>query len=79
LDILHYWQDRSYYIKGSALFSHVLGTKEKILATQTAFEHLFQRPNGTEFQLDGNRTSLTGTGGTLRIGKSGGFGILTPA
>ncbi len=74
IDLLHYWQNRTYYVKGSAIFSHVAGSKEKIAATQTAFEHLFQRPNGSELNYDPNRTSLTGTGGTLRIGKSGGKG-----
>lgn len=74
LDILHYWKNRTYYVKGSAIFSHVTGSKQKIYDTQTAFEHLFQRPNGSEFSLDENRTSLTGNGGTVRIGKSGGNG-----
>lgn len=74
IDLLHYWKNRTYYVKGSAIFSHVAGSKEKIAATQTAFEHLFQRPNGSELNYDPNRTSLTGTGGTLRIGKSGGKG-----
>jgi hypothetical protein len=50
----------------------VSGSKEAILNTQTAFEHLFQRPDATEFSLDANRTSLSGMGGTIRFGKSGG-------
>jgi hypothetical protein len=70
-DVLHYWKNRTYFVKGSAIFSHVTGTQEKILDTQTSFEHLFQRPN---VSIDASRTSLTGTGGTFRIGKSGGKG-----
>ncbi|HVF97865.1 MAG TPA: DUF5916 domain-containing protein, partial [Flavisolibacter sp.] len=72
LDFLHQWKNRNYYIRGNVVFSHVQGSKEAILATQTAFEHLFQRPDATEVLVDGNRTSLTGMGGTFRIGKSGG-------
>ncbi|HYG49407.1 MAG TPA: DUF5916 domain-containing protein, partial [Flavobacteriales bacterium] len=45
-----------------------------ILNTQTAFEHLFQRRDATEFRLDSNRTSLSGMGGTVRFGKIGGKG-----
>ena len=72
LDFLHQWKGRTWYIRGNVVFSHVTGTKEAILNTQTAFEHLFQRSDATEFSLDSNRTSLTGTGGTVRFGKSAG-------
>jgi hypothetical protein len=72
LDFLHYWKGRTWYIRGNVVFSHVNGTKEAILNTQTSFEHLFQRPDATELTVDSNRTSLTGMGGTFRFGKSGG-------
>jgi hypothetical protein len=71
-DFVHYWKNRTWYIRGNVVFSHVEGTKEAILNTQTSFEHLFQRPNAPEFNLDSNRTSLTGMGGTIRFGKIGG-------
>jgi len=72
IDFLHYWKNRTWYIRGNMVYSNVNGSKEVILNTQTAFEHLFQRPDATEVRLDSNRTSLTGTGGTIRFGKSGG-------
>lgn len=72
IDFVHYWKNRTWYIRGNVIFSHVEGTKEAILNTQTGFEHLFQRPNASEFHLDSNRTSLTGMGGTFRFGKIGG-------
>jgi hypothetical protein len=72
LDFLHQWKNRSYYLRGNVVFSHVQGTKEAILNTQTAFEHLFQRKGASEISLDRNRTSLSGMGGTIRFGKSGG-------
>ncbi|MEO6252641.1 MAG: DUF5916 domain-containing protein [Ferruginibacter sp.] len=71
-DFLHYWKNRFWYVRGNVVFSNVNGNKEVILRTQTAFEHLFQRPDASEFSLDSNRTSLTGTGGTIRFGKSAG-------
>jgi hypothetical protein len=52
LDFLHYWKNRSWYIRGNMVFSHVNGTKEAILNTQTAFEHLYQRPDAPESTLD---------------------------
>ena len=72
IDFLHYWKNRTWYIRGNAVYSNVQGTKEVILKTQRSFEHLFQRPGAKEFTLDSNRTSLTGTGGTIRFGKTGG-------
>lgn len=71
-DFLHYWKNRTWYVRGNFVYSHVNGTKEAILNTQTAFEHLFQRPDSKESSVDPTRTSLTGTGGTIRFGKAGG-------
>ena len=71
-DFLHFWKKKTWYFRGNIIFSHVNGTKEAILNTQTAFEHLFQRSDASEVSVDSSRTSLTGTGGTFRFGKSGG-------
>lgn len=72
IDFLHYWKKRAYYVRGNAIFSNISGSKQSITNVQTSFEHLFQRPNAPEFTLDSNRTSLTGSGGTFRLGKTGG-------
>lgn len=72
LDFLHFWKNRTWYVRGNAVFSNVTGSKEAILNTQTSFEHLFQRPGAKEVSVDSTRTSLTGTGGTIRFGKSAG-------
>jgi hypothetical protein len=72
LDYLHYWKNRTWYIRGNFVFSHLHGSKEAILKTQTSFEHLFQRPDALEVSVDSNRTNLTGMGGTIRFGKIGG-------
>ena len=72
IDFLHYWKNRTWYVRGNVIFSHLSGTKQAMLRTQTSFEHLFQRPNATEVSVDSNRTSLTGMGGTIRFGKSAG-------
>ncbi len=72
IDFLHFWNNRTWYVRGNVVFSNVQGTKEAILNTQMAFEHLFQRKDATEFEVDATRTSLSGMGGTVRFGKSGG-------
>ncbi|MEQ1677234.1 MAG: DUF5916 domain-containing protein, partial [Chitinophagaceae bacterium] len=72
LDFLHFWKNRTWYIRGNVVFSQVQGSKEAILNTQTAFEHLFQRTDASEVAVDSGRTSLSGMGGTVRFGKIGG-------
>ncbi|MFD2998745.1 DUF5916 domain-containing protein [Pontibacter toksunensis] len=72
MDFLHYWKERTWYVRGNVIGSHVQGSKEAILRTQTAFEHLFQRAGASEVSVDSSRTSLTGMGGTVRFGKIGG-------
>lgn len=71
-DFFHTWKNRKYYIAGNGMFSHVNGTKNKITQTQMSFEHLFQRSNANEFEVDTSLTSLTGHAATLKFGKGGG-------
>ncbi|SEL21015.1 Carbohydrate family 9 binding domain-like [Aquimarina amphilecti] len=72
LDFRHNWKDRNYFIEGNLVTSHVEGSKEAIEATQNELTHLFQRVDADHVEVDPNRTSLTGTGGKLTGGKSGG-------
>ena len=71
-DFQHFWKNRWWYVKANTVFSRVEGSREAILETQTGFVHLFQRSNAGHLSVDSTRTSLTGTGGSLRIGKIGG-------
>ena len=72
LDFQRFWKNRWWYVKANAQFSHVEGSEQAISETQTGFTHLFQRPNARHLSVDNTRTSLTGTGGTFKIGKIGG-------
>lgn len=72
IDFYHSWKDRWYYIEGRGIVSHVKGSTEALLGTQTAQERLFQRPDSEAMDLDSTRTSLTGHGGSFKIGKRGG-------
>ncbi len=71
IDFKHQWQDRDWYLGGNFVFSRVNGSTEAIANTQQSITHLFQRVGATHVGLDENRTSLTGTGGNLQLGKVG--------
>ena len=72
IDFLHHWKKRTYYVSGKGIFSHVKGSKEAISNTQLSSERFFQRPDNDYTEFDPDRTSLTGTGGQLIIGKKSG-------
>ncbi len=72
LDFRHNWKDRKYFVEGNLVTSYVTGSKESIEATQNSITHLFNRVDADHVRVDPNRTSLSGTGGKLVGGKSGG-------
>ena len=72
IDFKHQWKGRNYFLEGKFFASHVQGSKESMLRAQTSLTHLFQREDAGHVSVDPNRTSLTGTGGRVGIGKQGG-------
>jgi hypothetical protein len=72
VDFTHNWKERTYYVSGKMLMSHVRGSTEAITATQTSSERFFQRPDNSYKDVDSTRRSLTGTSGTFIIGKRSG-------
>lgn len=72
LDFLHHWKKRTYYVSGKGSFSHVKGSTEAITNTQVSSERYFQRPDNRHTELDSSRSSLTGTGGQIVVGKKSG-------
>lgn len=72
IDFQHNWKNREYYLEGNAIFSHVSGSTEAITATQQTLRHNFQRTDASHVSVDLNKTSLTGSGGRLELGKNGG-------
>ncbi len=71
LDFFHQWNNRNYYVGANFIASNVQGSKAAILKTQTSIPHLFQKPDAKYATVDPNRTSLTGHGGDVKIGKVG--------
>ena len=72
IDFKHQWNNRSWYVEGNMVMSKVLGSKEAIYNTQTSLRHNFQRVDASHVDVDPTKTSLTGTGGNIKFGKSGG-------
>ncbi|MEM7085187.1 MAG: DUF5916 domain-containing protein [Bacteroidota bacterium] len=72
VDARHNWKDRRYYATGKFTFSNVKGSAQAIALTQTSLTHLFQRVDASHVEVDPNRTSLAGTGGSFEVGKGGG-------
>jgi len=72
VDFRHQWNNRVWYVEGNVVVSKVLGSAESIYNTQTSLAHNFQRIDASHVSVDPTKTSLTGTGGNIKIGKSGG-------
>lgn len=70
VDFLHNWKNRKYYFSSNFVVSQVQGSTAAITATQQNITHLFQRTDAEYFSVNPNRTSLTGTGGKIEIGKA---------
>jgi len=71
LDFKHQWANRDWYVGGNINMSHVRGSEEAITNTQESITHLFGRVGADHVAVDTTRTSLTGTGGNMQIGKVG--------
>jgi len=72
IDFKHQWKERKYSIELNGIYSQVGGSQEAILGTQTASERYFQRPDASHLSVDSTRTSLRGSGGTLKFAKNSG-------
>ncbi|WP_375326166.1 DUF5916 domain-containing protein [Flagellimonas sp. GZD32] len=70
-DFKHQWANRDWYIGGNITYSHVKGSEEAITNTQQSIGHLFNRVDADHVSVDTTKTSLTGTGGNVQIGKVG--------
>jgi hypothetical protein len=70
-DFKHQWNQRDWYVGGNVVWSHVEGSQTAIQNTQESIAHLFQRADVSYVHVDSSRTSLSGTGGNLQLGKIG--------
>lgn len=71
INAIHFWKNKTYYLSGRAVFSSVYGSEQAINNLQRSPARYFQRPDNTYVTYDPTRTSLSGYGGTVEIGKTG--------
>ncbi len=71
VSFMHQWNNKNYYVSFKSYLSHIQGAEVAILNTQTSSARYFQRPDADHVSVDSSRTSLTGHGGLLSIGKGG--------
>ncbi|MDQ7065614.1 MAG: DUF5916 domain-containing protein [candidate division KSB1 bacterium] len=71
VDFHHEWKDRSYFIDLRTAFSHIRGDRQALLRMQISSARYFQRPDVSHVRLDSSRTSLSGHGGYIMIGRTG--------
>ncbi len=77
LNLTRYWKEKSYFITARAFFSHLRGFQEAMIQLQKSSARYYQRPDAKHLELDGERTSLSGFGGSVSGGKaSGHFNLL---
>lgn len=72
VDFTRFFNNRLYYIDFKGMYSYVNGSEAAIERLQRNSIHYYQRPtNAGYLGVDPTRTSLAGTGGSLKIGRKG--------
>ena len=72
LDLLHYWDNKNYFLEVKSIASSLQGSSESILKKQLGPIHRYQRPDADYLQVDSLREQLAGHGGLITVGKNGG-------
>ncbi len=70
IDFTRYFANRAWVLESSGVFSRVSGDAAAISALQRNAVHYYQRPDADHLGVDAARTSLSGHGGSVRIGRS---------
>lgn len=72
VDFTQYFKNRLYYLDFKGVYSLVNGSANSIAALQQNAVHYYQRASSQDYvNVDQSRTSLSGTGGYLRVGRKG--------
>lgn len=69
VDFLHQWHDKEFFVDAKIVGSSINGSAEAISNLQLASARYYQRPDANYMDYDPNRTSLSGQGGQIKIGK----------
>jgi len=74
-DFQQYFFKKKYYFSAKLIASKINGSTEAILDQQTSSRRYYQRPDANYLSVDSSRTSLTGHGGTILLGKQANSGL----
>jgi hypothetical protein len=69
LDFQTFWSQKTYYLNFNSVFSHLTGKEQAMIDLQESSSRYYQRPDAYYLNFDSTRTSLSGYGTTLKIGK----------
>ncbi len=69
IDFKHTWQERTWYVAGNVEFSNINGDEEAIISLQRSSARYFQRPDANYLSVDSTLTSISGYGGTVKLGR----------
>ena len=69
LDLMHFWNDKEYFLEAHVIGSDIHGEKEAIQALQLSSARYYQRPDAGYLRYDSTLTALSGQGGKIKIGK----------
>ncbi|HER10068.1 MAG TPA: hydrolase [Bacteroides sp.] len=72
VDFTQYFKERNYMFNAALYMSRITGSTEAISNTQLSPARYFQRPDAGYVAYDSTRTSLSGLGGKLQVGRIGG-------
>jgi hypothetical protein len=69
IDVLHYWNDKEYFVDAKLVGSTINGSTESMRILQNSSARYYQRPDASHLSFDSTRNQLSGYGGRIRIGK----------
>ena len=70
IDFATYFKNRSYRLNANFMGSKLRGSSAAISAAQTSSARYFQRPDNESANFDPNRTTLDGSAGSVRFGRT---------
>jgi len=73
LDLLKQWKNKKYYLNAKVIGSYIKGSQRAITLLQQSPARYYQRPGVNYLELDSTRTSMSGHGGKIKIGKGSGL------
>jgi hypothetical protein len=69
IDLLHQFHDKEYYIDAKLVGSNISGSHEAMINLQQSSARYYQRPDAHYLHFDSAANMLSGTGGSIKIGK----------